>query len=106
MLLEENYRLRIRYFEATPATGVSAREHIVDPDEVIPGLLKPRTVLLVCSARRLRLPGALQPPDIVFGPFATVRTAIGRLFYFFFLVKKITFVHKLFSPSLRFLALT
>src|SRR5215213_3346813 len=90
---DENYRLGAWDFKAPAAPNISAREHVVDSHHIVSRLLKTRPILFVCAARRLWFPRSLQPPHVVFSAFATVRTAIRRLFYFFLLVKEITFVH-------------
>ena len=90
---DKDDRLRARDLKAPAAPCIPACQHIVDPDQVISRLLKTCSVLFICAARQLRFLRPLQPAHIVFGAFATVRTAIRRLFNFFFLVKEIAFVH-------------
>ena len=90
---DKDDRLRARDLKAPAAPCIPARQHIVDPDQVISRLLKTCSVLFICAARRLRFPCALQPANVVFSTFAAVWTTISRLFYFFLLVKEIAFVH-------------
>src|SRR5215467_12469627 len=51
--LDKNYRLRTRNLKSFPATHVSTSEHVVDSDQVIPGLLKASAIHLVCASGRL-----------------------------------------------------
>jgi hypothetical protein len=97
--LDENYGLGARNIEPPPATRVSAREHVVDPDEVIARLLKPRPVLLIHAPRRLLFLSAFQPADVVLAALATVGTTVRRFFDFFLFVKEIAFIHWIFFLS-------
>ena len=92
--LDEDDGLRARDLETLPTTDVSTGEHIVNAHQVVSRFLKTRTVLLVRAFWRLWLPGSLQPANIVFGPFAAVRTTVRGLLYFFLLVEEIPFIHK------------
>src|SRR6185503_4441507 len=94
LALDEDYGLGAWDLKPFSTTHVSTGEHVVDTNEVVSGFLKTRTVLLVRAFRRLWLPGSLQPANIVFGPFAAVRTTVRSLLYFFLLVEEIAFIHK------------
>ena len=102
---DEDDRLGTGNFKPATTPNVPACQHIVNPDQIVPRLLKPRPVLLVRASRQLWLLGALQPADIILGPLAAVRTTVRCLLYFFLLVEKIAFVHKIFTqvpqPGLR-----
>ena len=91
---DEDDRLRTGNFKAATATSVPARQHIVNPDQIVSRLLKARPVLLVSSPRQLRPLCSLQPADVVFGSLPAVRATVRRLLCLFFFVEKIAFVHK------------
>src|SRR5215216_4475222 len=88
--LNKNYRLRTGNLKTAATTHVPASQHVVNPHQVVAGLVKTCFVLFVSSAWWLRLLRPFQPAHVIFGAFATVRTAIRRLLYLFLLVKKIT----------------
>lgn len=100
MRLDEDDRLRTRNLKSTSAAHVPACQHIIDSHHVIPRLLKAGPIHLICALGRLRFLGPFKPAHIVFTTFSTVRTAISRLLYFFFLVKKVSFVHNHHSVSI------
>ena len=101
-VLNENDGLRAGNLEPAPATRVSTGKHVVNPDHIITRLLKSRAILFVRATRRLRLLRSLQPSDIVFAPFATMRTTVGRFLDLFLFVKEISFVHyESFSTNFR-----
>jgi hypothetical protein len=103
---DENDRLGAGDLEPPAATNVPACQHIVNPDKIVPRLLKSRPVLLVGAARQLRFLGSLQPAHVVLATLTAVRTTVNRFLYFFFLVEKIALVHKSFSLRPRRLSFT
>ena len=87
-----------------PDRGVAA-QRIDDTNHVVARFLILLALLLVGAARRTLLLCSLQPAYVILAAVATMWTTVGRLLQFLLFVKKILFLHMIFSLQSRVVSL-
>jgi hypothetical protein len=91
--LDEHDCLRIGDFESCPAPGVRTKQHIVDPNHVIPGFGEFRPIEIAGAAGELRFLGPPQPANLKIVGFSTFRAGIAGGFRLLLFDVIVSFVH-------------
>ena len=90
--LDKDHRLRVGYLETAAATGVFARQHIVQAHHVIARIIVPRAIVRPHTARRRVAFDALHPADVIIIALAAMRAGKVGAFGFLSFVKDVTFL--------------